>query len=98
MRLTEPRALLIWTSEPVPVAAVGTLFAAVSSSTRLQGGLLAILVLPVCLPIVVASTQTLTSLFRDGEPLGAGRLGFLIASDAIYLVLSWLMFERVLVP
>lgn len=90
--------ILVTALSMVGFAAVGTLFAAVSSSTRLQGGLLAILVFPICLPIVVASTQMLTSMFRDGEPLGADGLGVLIAFDAIYLVVSWLTFERILVP
>ena len=36
-------------------AAVGTLFAAVVSSTRLQGGLLAMMMFPVALPLVIAS-------------------------------------------
>ncbi len=79
-------------------AAVGTLFAAVASSTRLQGGLLSVLVFPICLPIVVTSTQLLTRLYGDGESLSADGLGILIAFDAIYLAISWLMFERVLVP
>lgn len=79
-------------------AAVGTLFAAAVSSTRLQGGLLAILVFPICLPLVLASTQLLISVFLDGKALGAGGLGILIAFDAIYLVVSWLAFELVLEP
>ncbi len=79
-------------------AAVGTLFAAASSSTRLQGGLLAILVFPICLPVVVTSTQLLIGMFRDGRPLSHQGLGVLIAFDAIYLVVSWLAFERILEP
>jgi heme exporter protein B len=79
-------------------AAVGTLFAAAVSSTRLQGGLLAVLVFPICLPIVVASTQILVGMFRDGAALGAAGLGLLAAFDAVYLVVSWLTFERILEP
>ena len=47
-------------------AAIGTLFAAVVSSTRLQGGLLAMMIFPVALPLVIASTQLLIHQFRDG--------------------------------
>ncbi len=79
-------------------AAVGTLFAAAASSTRLQGGLLAILVFPICLPLVLASTQILISVFHDGKALGGSGLGILIAFDAVYLVVSWLAFELVLEP
>lgn len=79
-------------------AAVGTLFAAAVSSTRLQGGLLAMLIFPVTLPLVIASTKMLVAMFRDGEPLGGLGLGVLIAFDAVFLVVSWLVFESVLEP
>lgn len=79
-------------------AAVGTLFAAVASSSRLQGGLLAVMVFPICLPLVITSTQTLIALFRDGKPLSAHAVGLLVAFDAVYLVVSWLTFERILEP
>jgi heme exporter protein B len=82
----------------VGFGAVGTLFAAAASSTRLQGGLLAILVFPICLPLVLASTQILISVFHDGKALGGSGLGILIAFDAVYLVVSWLAFELVLEP
>ena len=79
-------------------AAIGTLFAAVVSSTRLQGGLLAMMVFPVALPLVIASTQLLIHQFRDGLPVGGTGLGVLVAFDAIFLTASWLMFELVLEP
>lgn len=82
----------------VGFAAVGTLFSAMTSSTRLQGGLLAILVFPLCLPVVVTSTQLLVRMFRDGLPLGADGVGVLVAFDVIYLTVSWLAFEHVLEP
>jgi heme exporter protein B len=79
-------------------AAVGTLFAAVVSSTRLQGGLLAMMIFPVALPMVIASTQLLIHQFRDHLPVGGMGLGVLLAFDAIFLTASWLMFELVLEP
>lgn len=79
-------------------AAIGTLFAAVVSSTRLQGGLLAMMIFPVALPLVIASTQLLIHQFRDGLPVGGTGLGVLVAFDAIFLTASWLMFELVLEP
>jgi heme exporter protein B len=79
-------------------AAIGTLFSAAVASTRLQGGFLALLVFPVCLPLVIASTQLLVSIFRDGEPLGGLGLGILVAFDAVFLVVSWLVFETILEP
>jgi heme exporter protein B len=79
-------------------AAIGTLFAAVVSSTRLQGGLLAMMIFPVALPVVIASTQLLLHQFRDGLPVGGTGLGILIAFDAIFLTASWLLFELILEP
>ena len=79
-------------------AAVGTLFAAVVSSTRLQGGLLAIVVLPLALPLVIASTQMMIQLFRDAKPIGGTGLTVLLAADVLYLVTSWLVFELILEP
>ncbi|MFG0253070.1 MAG: heme exporter protein CcmB [Phycisphaerales bacterium JB038] len=79
-------------------AAVGTLFAAAVSSTRLQGGLLALLVFPLSLPVVITSTQLMRRLFEQGETLTVGSLAILLAFDMIFLVVSWLAFELVLEP
>jgi heme exporter protein B len=79
-------------------AAVGTLFAAVVSSTRLQGGLLAMMVFPIALPLVIASTQMMVHTFRDGQSPGVTGIGILLAFDLIFLTVSWLVFEWVLEP
>jgi heme exporter protein CcmB len=79
-------------------AAVGTLFAAVASSTQFQSGLLAMLVFPLSLPVVIVSTQIMRRLFEGGEPLSGSALGILVAFDVIFLVVSWLVFELVLEP
>lgn len=82
----------------VGLAAVGTLFAAAVSSTRLQGGLLAMVVFPICLPLVITSTQLTLNLGHDaGDKLLSG-LPVLIAFDVIYLIVSWLVFELILEP
>ena len=80
----------------VGFAAIGTLFSAMVSSSRLQGGLLAMIVFPICLPLVIVSTQMMMGMFRDHQPLDGGGMGILVAFDAIFLVVSWLVFERVL--
>lgn len=79
-------------------ASVGTLFAAVVSSTRLQGGLLAMMVFPIALPLVIASTQMMVRTFRDGISPGVAGIGILLAFDVIFLIVSWLVFEWVLEP
>jgi len=79
-------------------AAVGTLFSALVSSSRLQGGLLAMLVFPISLPLIIGSTQLLLRVFEDGEALRLSHLAVLIAFDVIFLVVSWLIFELILEP
>ena len=79
-------------------AAVGTLFAAMVSSTRLQGGLLAMMIFPITLPLVLVSTQLMMRTFRDNLPPSAGAIGVLVAFDLIFLTVSWLVFEWVLEP
>jgi heme exporter protein B len=79
-------------------AAVGTLFAGAVSSSRLQGGLLAVIVFPLSLPLVIVSTQLMRRLFQEGQALDPLGLAALIAFDAIFLVVSWLVFEFVLEP
>jgi heme exporter protein B len=79
-------------------AAVGTLFSALASSSRLQGGFLAMLVFPVTLPLVIASTQISNRLYDPNQTLTGSSFAILIAFDAIFLTVSWLAFEWVLEP
>ncbi len=90
--------LIVMSLSILGFAAVGTLFAAVVSSTRLQGGLLAMMVFPIALPLVIASTQMMVRTFRDGVAPGATGIGILLAFDLIFLTVSWLVFEWVLEP
>jgi heme exporter protein B len=79
-------------------AAIGTLFSALVSSTRLQGGLLAMVIFPLVLPLVIASTQLVNTMTRDHTAPGGTGLAVLLAFDAIFLIASWLVFELVLEP
>jgi heme exporter protein B len=82
----------------VGFAAVGTLFAAVVSSSRLQGGLLAMVVFPITLPLVISSTKMMDRLFEGGGGLAGSAFAILIAFDLIFLVVSWVAFEWILEP
>jgi heme exporter protein B len=85
----------------VGFAALGTLFSAVVSSSRLQGGLLALVVFPLTLPLVVASTRAMNRLFAaggGGNPLDGSAFAILLAFDAIFLAVSWVAFEWVIEP
>jgi len=79
-------------------ASIGTLFSAVVSSTRLQGGLLAMMLFPIVLPLVITSTQLMLHTFRDGQPASGGAVGVIVAFDVIFMTVSWIVFEWVLEP
>jgi heme exporter protein B len=79
-------------------AAVGTLFAAVVSSSRLQGGLLAMVVFPLTLPLVVTSTRMTAQLYMGGGGADGKAFAVLLAFDLIFLVVSWIAFEWVIEP
>lgn len=81
----------------VGFAAVGTLFSACTSSSRLSGGVLPLLVFPLCLPLVIASTQMVLAMHEPGRTIGGG-FGVLAAFDAVFLVAGWLAFEFLLEP
>ncbi len=78
-------------------AAVGTLFSAMVSSSRLAGGLLAMVVFPLTLPLVIASTRATTQLYETGW-IDHSAFGLLVAFDVIFLVLSWVAFDWVIEP
>lgn len=78
-------------------AAIGTLFSALVSSARQRGGLLALLVFPLSLPLVLVCTQLSRRLLGAGDPSLPG-LPILVAFDVIFLVAGWLAFETALDP
>jgi heme exporter protein B len=82
----------------VGFAAVGTLFSALVSSTRLQGGLLAMVVFPISLPLVIASTQMTARLYEADSTVDGRAFAVLLAFDLIFLVVSWIAFEWVVEP
>jgi heme exporter protein B len=90
--------VLVMSLGMIGFAAIGTLFSAVVSSSRLQGGLLALTVFPLALPLVIASTQLLLRVFRDGERAGGQALAVIVAFDLMFLAASWVLFEWVLEP
>jgi heme exporter protein B len=79
------------------LAAVGTLFGAITAQVRAREVLLPVLLLPAVVPVLlgsVSATQTVLS----GQPLGeaAQWLKLLAAADIVYLVVGVLTFEFVL--
>jgi heme exporter protein B len=81
----------------VGLAAVGTLFAAMTAQVRARELLFPVLLLPVQLPVLLGTVKA-TEAVLLGEPLGAvGHwLGLLAAADVIYIVTGLLTFDFLL--
>lgn len=81
----------------VGLAAVGTLFAALTAQVRARELLFPVLLLPIQVPVLLA-TVSATQVALAGQPLGdAGAwLQLLAGADIVYLVIGLLTFEFVL--
>jgi heme exporter protein B len=81
----------------VGLAALGTLFAAMTSQLRARELLLPVLLLPVQVPILLACVSA-TQVIMEGRPLGdaAQWLKLLAGANLIYLVVGMLTFEFIL--
>jgi heme exporter protein B len=79
-------------------AAVGTLFAAMAANTKAREVFLPVLLLPVSVPVIIGSVKA-TALAFGGAEAGAGHypwLGLVLAFDAIFLAVSFAVFEFVI--
>lgn len=78
----------------VGICAVGTLFSAALTSSRT----LAVIIFPLCLPLIIVSSKVIADAFTSGAPTWRGGQAILVAFDAVFIAASWLMFEHVLEP
>jgi heme exporter protein B len=79
------------------MAAVGTLFAAMTAQIRARELLFPVLLLPVLVPVLLATVKATEALLA-GEPLTAVAqwLKLLVAADVVYLVVGVLTFDVIL--
>jgi heme exporter protein B len=77
--------------------AAGTLFAAISAQTRMREVMLPILLLPVSVPVLIASVR-ITEATLGGRALAESLpwIGLLVLCDALFLVAGTLLFGHVL--
>ena len=76
-------------------ATVGTLFAAMSANTRAREVFLPVLLFPVSVPVIIGSVKA-TALAFGGPQDGYPWLGLILAFDAIFLAVSFAVFEFVI--
>jgi heme exporter protein B len=81
----------------VGIAAVGTLFAAMTANVRARELLFPVLLLPVLVPVLLA-TVTVTTAVLGGEPVAAvaNWLKLLGAADVVYVTVGILTFDAIL--
>lgn len=79
------------------IASLGTMFSAVSASTRMRELMLPLLLLPLAIPVLIAAMASTTALL-EGAPIGqvAVWLRLLLGFDIIFTVLCWLLFDTVI--
>jgi heme exporter protein B len=92
-----PGLLAVVALGTVGLAAVGTLFAAMTAHIRAREVLFPVLLLPVQVPVLLGTVKATEALLA-GEPLGAVAhwIKLLAAADVIYVVVGLLTFDVIL--
>ncbi|MBM3217940.1 MAG: hypothetical protein FJZ38_04535 [Candidatus Rokubacteria bacterium] len=92
-----PGLLLVLALGTLGIAAVGTLFGAMTAHVRARELLFPVLLLPVLVPVLLAIVKSTEALLA-GEPLGVVShwLKLLVAADVIYVVVGLLTFDVLL--
>jgi heme exporter protein B len=92
-----PGLLVVVALGTIGLAAVGTLFAAMTAHIRAREVLFPVLLLPVQVPVLLATVKATEALLL-GEPLGAVAhwIKLLAAADVIYVVVGLLTFDVLL--
>ena len=79
------------------IAALGTLFSAVSAITRMRELMLPMLLLPLSIPLLIAAISSTTTLITNAPMKEAEFwLQLLLGFDIIFTVLCWLLFDTVI--
>ncbi|MFA4836030.1 MAG: heme exporter protein CcmB [Dehalococcoidia bacterium] len=92
-----PELALIAVLATVGFVSVGTLFSALAASTRSRDILLPILFFPIVIPVIISAVEA-TQVAFDGKAFSdmVSWLGIMGAFDAVFLVVSTLVFEFVI--
>jgi len=77
------------------LCSVGTLFAAIAVRTRFREVMLPLLMLPLLVPVLLASVRATHALIFEGT-VGFAPIQLLVVTDAIYLIVSFIGFDFVL--
>ena len=92
-----PRLALIIVLATVGFSSVGTLFSALSANTKARDIMLPLLFFPIVVPVIIAAVEA-TGMILEGKSWAdmLNWVGIIVAFDAIFLVVSALVFQFVI--
>ena len=83
--------------QPGMIGRVGTIFGAIAANTRMREVMLPVLQFPVSVPIFIGAVEATTGAMRGLAPVEFQQgIRLLLAFDAVFLILSYLLFEYVM--
>lgn len=91
-----PALVLVMLAGAVGFAGLGTLFSAVASSSRAREILMPLLLFPLSIPVVIATVRATTLVFQDRTGDMWPWFNLLAAFDAIFVAISYVVFDLVL--
>ena len=91
-----PQLILVFLLGSIGIAVTGTALSAISSQARMRELLLPMLLLPLLVPILLASTEATAALFGENPGLRWDWLAILAAFDVVFLTALWLFGEYLL--
>jgi heme exporter protein CcmB len=82
----------------IAVISIGAIFAAMVQSSKAGSTLLSMLVMSAFLPLIIPSIKAISAALGNQDSLNNfnDALGLLVAYDAIYVTISWLLFDFVI--
>ena len=91
-----PQLILVFLLGSIGIAVTGTALSAISSQARMRELLLPMLLLPLLVPILLASTEATAALLGENPALRWDWLAILAAFDVVFLTALWLFGEYLL--
>jgi len=91
-----PQLMLVFLLGSIGIAVTGTALSAISSQARMRELLLPMLLLPLLVPILLASTEATAALLGENPALRWDWLANLAAFDVVFLTALWLFGEYLL--
>ena len=85
-----PQLMLVFLLGSIGIAVTGTALSAISSQARMRELLLPMLLLPLLVPILLASTEATAALLGENPALRWDWLAILAAFDVVFLTALWL--------